>query len=271
MQSKPLLPAILLFCSVVGLSSVVQAQRRTVDCEDNSVQARCPESSCHSSNMRMKCNNGNEGYVRSDTRLDYLRVLVTSINRDSQFRFNPRHFTLQNPEGGIGDYESVNRNYWVEDEINKILESRGRAVLGRGDRIEVARNGYGIKDDTPLYRNENLTTQIGTVGGNSRNSEQRFHTCEYTEPTKVVISNSCGKRVCLARARCKDRENGDHKSLVNLFCHATSYRGLTYCPSADDCAVDSDVDMPYLDDLREKEEYERLRPQSGGRSNSGVR
>ena len=77
-----------------------------------------------------------EGYTKATTKLEYLDVLIEKKDgRVIQKR-------LSNLKGSISNYWDINANQWIR------LMLRG---VRDGDKLSVAKNGYGISGETALY------------------------------------------------------------------------------------------------------------------------
>ena len=282
MQSKPLLSAILSFCSIVGLSSVVQARVTAIACN---VSPSGVFNIIPSQSIKMNCNN-RDCYMYSNTRLEYLRVVIT---RRGGEKLSVR---LGRPPGGIRDYPSdLTHNEWVIDQL------REKYALGFGDTIAIAEeDGYGILSNAECYGDEGLREKRGTIGfpiEPRRDINPDVSHCQYgeyrngqfvdvepsvidyppsaTRPERLGFiyqpsspsTNNCTERTktCIASGRCFFHESNRYE-IVKLVCLATTGRhGFTDCPNADDCAADPAVTMSTLSQQREKERA-RLRPRS---------
>ncbi len=285
MQSKPLLSAILSFCSVVGLSSVVQARVTSVACNvsHSGVFHIIPS---RNRSIKMNCNN-RDCYIYSNTRLEHLRVVITRLGGEKL------PVRLGRPPGGIRDYplnSDLTHNEWVVDQLREKYE------LGFGDTIAVAEeNGYEILSNAECYGDEGLREKRGTIGfpieprreevpdvSHCQYGEYRNEQFVYVEPSVIDYppsaartrrshgfiyqpsspsTNNCTerKKTCIASGRCFFRESNRYE-IVKLVCLAiTDRHGLTDCPNADDCAADPAVTMSTLSQQQAKETRARSR------------
>ena len=221
MYSSSLLSAIVIIYSTIGLSSIVHAE--TAVC-DNIRTSRC--FSCPAS-MMMNCN-GIIGNIRNDARLDHLKVIITSLYG------RQRTVTLHSPPGGIRNYYAIKQNDWIPTQI------RG---LRYGDEIEIAENGFGINDRTPLYKDSFAREQIGTAGEGSSvdNPSSRYSSCSYSgrvSPHDSGVSvldypSSCSNKICFADVECYDSQT-NQRIKGNAACPINSNGS---CPTANECAI----------------------------------
>ena len=268
MQSKSLLPAILSFCSVVGLSSVVQARVSAVYCDEyvDVVQSRCPRligstSSCASSSsrsVRMNCE-GASGYIDNETKLSSLGLLIT----------NPRtrkreivHLNIGKRDadvaGPIKNYYNIplRENRWVMDQL-----AEKDIILDREDQIEVAEGGYGLRNDTYFYSKKDLlpSSRMGTIRdiiSNNNSSPTRNRTpsstrdlinCRYIGydiPYSIdtididpylISNNGCGTtQLCASYVQCDIGFTREGRNAYSNFASCSRLRNGK-CPTAIDC------------------------------------
>ena len=211
-----------LFYTLAGIGLITinftVMQLKAADCEIRTV-ARCPF--CVAS-AHIRCRNGNDGYVRNNTRVAQLRVVITSRNG------NQRTVTLENPPGGIRDYYPIESNDWVATQLGRNLRW--------GDEIEIANNGIKINDNTILYSDVNARSQTGTAGRSSSNSSassNEYYECSYLRDPGIISIHTCQDKLCVGNLTC-NHINGTIRSMVS--CPAINE---TTCPTATICANDS--------------------------------
>lgn len=190
----------------VGYFHLAIAQ--ATECDVTAVARCCVEA------MGVECVGGAKGYMRNDAKLERLKVRVTSRNGTS------REVVLNDPPGGIRDYYAIRYNDWVT----------GQLRLRYGDEVEVARNGYVVSDDTPLYDDFSADTFIMRAGQNRRSNRSSQYDCNYTGQPYLIDAQQCGQKICFGEANC--RING-REGLYSVACHANSNET---CPTANECA-----------------------------------
>jgi len=163
------------------------------------------------------------GYIKNDTKLKELKVLVVDLTNGKT-----REVVLKDPPGNLKDYSPLINNDWVRMKLD----------LKDGESVQLAENGLVFDPETMLYEDKETRTQVGTLKSAPAQKQQCWS--DGTEPFFFSYSDGCGqKKMCLINVKCK-MPNLNYEVSARAFCKANID---DTCPGIDDCAADADTDI----------------------------
>lgn len=277
LRSCALLIFLIAFGFVKKIFADVNFPAKNVSCHRGSIG--CP--TC-SHDMMLFCDNGQHGHVGRDVRASAVRLNVTDSNGNKV-----RTLTLNGP---VPNHD---------DELRDWLDVRFRAELKSGEVANLDRNAFVYESSVELYRDKDGKESLGKLGGSKENFQQattgigaRWRRtinqrrtsmfCVWqTEPLVLKQKKGCGisggDKMCFGKIIC--HRNGSGPQTVDVACNMTRapYTSLMsrlagssrmFCPSANECAADSDVEISVLEDPKP---VETPAPQESGRSRASER